>query len=80
MVRPVVADVGLGPATLDDTNQILGTRRFGPDLSDVGSRLGESEIGAIVGGAGGHPALTLAQEDLDDLVAYLSESAPGGGS
>ena len=80
MVRPVVADVGLGTVTLNDTNQILGTRRFGPDLSDVGSRLGASEIGAIVGGAGEHPSLSLAQEDLDDLVAYLSESAPGGGS
>lgn len=80
MVRPVVADVGLGPVTLNDTNQILGTRRFGPDLSDVGSRLGESEIEAIIGGAGEHPALSLAAEDLADLVAYLSESAPGGGS
>lgn len=80
MVRPVVADVGLGPVTLNDTNQILGTRRFGPDLSDAGSRLGESEIEAIIGGAGEHPALSLAAEDLADLVAYLSESAPGGGS
>ncbi|MFP4074145.1 MAG: cbb3-type cytochrome c oxidase subunit II [Actinomycetota bacterium] len=80
MVRPVVADVGLGPVTLNDTNQILGTRRFGPDLSDVGSRLGESEIEAIIGGAGEHPTLSLAAEDLADLVAYLSESAPGGGS
>jgi len=80
MVRPVVADVGLGPVTLNDTNQILGTRRFGPDLSDVGSRLDGSDIEAIIGGAGEHPALSLAAEDLDDLVAYLSESAPGGGS
>lgn len=80
MVRPVVADVGLGPVTLNDTNQILGTRRFGPDLSDVGSRLDASEIEAIIGGAGEHPALSLAQEDLDDVVTYLSESAPGGGS
>lgn len=80
MVRPVVADVGLGPVTLNDTNQILGTRRFGPDLSDVGSRLGPPEIEAIIGGAGEHPALSLAAEDLADLVAYLAESAPGGGS
>lgn len=80
MVRPVVADVGLGPVTLNDTNQILGTRRFGPDLSDVGSRLDESEIEAVINGAGEHPALSLAAEDLADLVAYLSESAPGGGS
>jgi len=36
MVRPVVADVGLGAVSLNDTNQVLGTRRFGPDLSNVG--------------------------------------------
>lgn len=80
MVRPVVADVGLGPVTLNDTNQILGTRRFGPDLADVGSRITASQLEAIVGGLGGHPAHVLSAEDLDDLVAYLSESAPGGGS
>jgi cytochrome c oxidase cbb3-type subunit 2 len=75
MVRPVVADVGLGPVTLNDTNQILGTRRFGPDLSDVGSRISPSQIEAIIGGLGDHPSLSLAEEDLSDLVAYLSESA-----
>ncbi|HUG09227.1 MAG TPA: cbb3-type cytochrome c oxidase subunit II [Acidimicrobiia bacterium] len=80
MVRPVVADVGLGPVTLSDTNQILGTRRFGPDLSDVGSRVTAAQFEAIVAGLGGHPAHDLSGEDLDDLVAYLSESAPGGGS
>ena len=36
MVRPVVADVGLGAVSLNDTNQVLGSRRFGPDLSNVG--------------------------------------------
>ncbi len=80
MVRPVVADVGLGPVTLNDTNQILGTRRLGPDLSDVGSRVTTSQFEAIIGGFGGHPGHDLSAEDLDDLVAYLSESAPGGGS
>ena len=80
MVRPVVADVGLGPVTLNDTNQVLGTRRFGPDLSDVGSRITSSQLEGIVGGLGGHPAHDLNAEDLADLVAYLSESAPGGGS
>lgn len=78
MVRPVVADVGLGPVTLNDTNQILGTRRFGPDLSDVGSRLSHDDLEGIIGGAGEHPALRLAEEDLADLVAYLSESEGGG--
>ncbi|HUG31964.1 MAG TPA: cbb3-type cytochrome c oxidase subunit II [Acidimicrobiia bacterium] len=80
MVRPVVADVGLGPVTLNDTNQVLGTRRFGPDLSDVGSRVTGAQLEAIIGGMGGHPAHDLSIDDLADLVAYLSESAPGGGS
>lgn len=75
MVRPVVADVGLGPVTLNDTNQILGTRRFGPDLSDVGSRVTARQIEAIIGGLGDHPVHELAEEDLANLVAYLSESA-----
>jgi cytochrome c oxidase cbb3-type subunit II len=75
MVRPVVADVGLGPVTLNDTNQVLGTRRFGPDLADVGSRVTGSQIEAIIGGLGVHPAHDLAEDDLTALVAYLSESA-----
>lgn len=79
MVRPVVADVGLGPVTLNDTNQILGARRFGPDLSDVGSRMTASQIEAVIGGLGEHPAHILDAEDLSDLVAYVSESAPGEG-
>ena len=74
VVRPVVADVGLGAVTLNDSNQTLGTRRFGPDLSDVGSRLNESQIEATVTGFGGHPGLSLSRDDLDDLVAYLAES------
>lgn len=82
MVRPVVADVGLGPVTLSDTNQILGTRRFGPDLSDVGTRVTASQIEAIVNGLGEHPTHNLGPQDLASLVAYLSESAtstPGAG-
>ncbi len=83
MVRPVIADVGLGPVTLADTNQILGTRRFGPDLADVGARITGRQIEAIVTGLGDHPAHDLAAEDMADLVAYLSEAAsapPGAGS
>lgn len=75
MVRPVVADVGLGAVTLSDTNQVLGTRRFGPDLSDVGSRMTASQIEATIAGLGDHPAVGLSSEDLGDLVAYLEESA-----
>jgi len=79
MVRPVVADVGLGPVNLNDTNQVLGTRRFGPDLSDVGTRVTASQIEAIVNGLGDHPIHDLAPQDLTALVAYLVESSTGTG-
>ena len=75
MVRPVVADVGLGAVSLNDTNQVLGTRRFGPDLSNVGARITASQIDAIITGLDDHPSLSLSSEDLDALVAYLIESA-----
>lgn len=74
LVRPIVADVGLGGVTLNDSNQVLGTRRFGPDLSDVGTRLSGSQIEATITGLGSHPALSLSQTDLEVLVAYLVES------
>ncbi|MBW3666788.1 MAG: cbb3-type cytochrome c oxidase subunit II [Actinobacteria bacterium] len=74
MVRPVVADVGLGAVTLNDTNQVLGVRRFGPDLSDVGTRVGPAQIEEILAGVGGHPPHRLDSEDMAALVAYLSES------
>jgi hypothetical protein len=83
MVRPVVSDVGLGVVTLNDTNQVLGARRFGPDLSDVGTRLSGTQIEAIITGLGDHPGAVLSSSDLDDLVAYLLEStttAPGQGA
>lgn len=72
-IRPVVADVGLGPVTLSDTNQVLGFRRLGPDLADVGSRLDSGQISAILTG-GTHPAMPLSSSAMADLVAYLSES------
>ncbi len=75
MVRPVVADVGLGAVSLNDTNQVLGSRRFGPDLSNVGARVSASQIEAIITGLDDHPALSLSSEDLDALVAYMVESA-----
>jgi len=80
MVRPIISDVGLGAVTLNDSNQVLGTRRFGPDLSDVGSRLSASESKAIITGSNGHPGAVLSSADLDELATYLSESittAPG---
>lgn len=78
MVRPVVADVGLGPVTLNDTNQVLGTRRFGPDLAHVGSRITGAQIEAIVNGLGDHPAHNLDADDMSALLAYLSESTSDG--
>ena len=74
MVRPVIADVGLGAVTVHDSNQILGTKRFGPDLSNVGARISESQLASIVGGLGEHPPYSLSQENLSALVAYLAES------
>lgn len=74
MVRPVIADVGLGAVTVHDSNQILGTRRFGPDLSNVGARISESQLAAIIGGLGDHPAYSLSEGDLGALVDYLAES------
>ncbi len=78
MIRPIIADVGLGAATLNDTNQILGLRRYGPDLADVGSRLDAAQLSAIATGAGGHPSSGLGGDELNALVAYLSESVSGG--
>jgi hypothetical protein len=74
MVRPVIADVGLGAVTLNDSNQLLGTRRFGPDLSNVGARLSGSQIEAVIGGLDGHPRQDLSAEDMTALVSYLAES------
>lgn len=79
LVRPVIADVGLGTVTLNDSNQVIGIKRFGPDLSDVGSRYNNDELAAIVSGdAGSHPAYGLADDDMAAVVAYLAESRTTG--
>lgn len=72
-VRAVVADVGVGPVTLVDTNQVVGYRRIGPDLSNVGARLPADQIAVVLSG-GSHPAMPLSQSAVDALVTYLSES------
>jgi hypothetical protein len=78
-VRSVVADVGAGPVALGDTNQVLGFRRIGPDLSNVGTRLDANQLQGVITG-GSHPALPLSSAALDALVAFLAESAyPGSG-
>ncbi len=74
LVRPVIADVGLGAVTVHDSNQVLGTKRLGPDLSNVGARIGELQLSAIVEGLGEHPPYSLSEGDLSALVAYLAES------
>ena len=74
LVRPVIADVGLGAVTVHDTNQVIGARRYGPDLSNVGARLSESQLEATVAGLGEHPLYGLSSEDMSALVAYLAES------
>lgn len=74
MVRPLVADVSLGPVTLGDTNQVLGVRRIGPDLTYVGSRLATGEIQSVISGGGTHPVISLGDEDLAAITAYLTES------
>lgn len=73
-VRAVVADAGVGPVTLADTNQVVGFRRIGPDLSNVGGRLSATQISTFLSG-GSHPATPLSDAALETLVTYLSESA-----
>ncbi len=80
MIRPLVADVGLGPVTLNDTDQVLGTRRFGPDLAEVGARLSGTQMEAIVRGSAGHPGHNLSADDMSELVAYLLESTTTAGT
>ena len=79
MVRPIIADVGIGPVTLSDTNQVLGTRRFGPDLSNIGNRMSGAQMESTISGGAGHPVSTLSDGSMDQLVTYLLESAPSGG-
>ena len=76
LIRNVVADVGIGPVTLDDTNQIIGYRRMGPDLAAIGARIEDTAgLTALLTGGEDHPvARGLSEEDLANLVAYLRES------
>ena len=70
LVRPVLADVGLGPATetYSDSlkNASFGIRRLGPDLSKVGARPG---YGAEEG--------TLAASGVINFLVNPGEAAPG---
>ncbi len=76
LVRPIVADVGLGPVTISDSNQVLGVRRYGPDLAHIGSRVeSQSSLLGVLTGSGDHPSYAgLSDADLENLTAYLFES------
>ncbi|HSL24972.1 MAG TPA: cbb3-type cytochrome c oxidase subunit II [Acidimicrobiia bacterium] len=76
LIRNVVSDIGLGPVTLDDTNQIIGYRRIGPDLAAIGSRIEDTQaIARLLAGEGNHPpTVGLTDQDLTNLIAYLRES------
>lgn len=75
MVRNVVSDFALGPVTLSDTNQVIGYRRYGPDLAAAGSRISDPTVLMNVLNGTGHPvASSLGDDELADLTAYLLES------
>ncbi len=76
LVRPIVADVGLGPVTISDSNQVLGVRRYGPDLAHIGSRVeSQSSLLAVLTSSSDHPSYAgLSDTDLENLTAYLFES------
>ena len=76
VVRPIVADAGLGGVSMSDSNQVIGIRRIGPDLSHIGSRTDtDADLYMLLDGGSGHPAYRgLGQVELDALVAYLMES------
>lgn len=75
-VRPIVADVGLGPVTISDSNQVLGVRRYGPDLAHIGSRVeSRSSLLSVLTSSSDHPSYAgLSDQDLENLTAYLFES------
>ncbi|MGQ0848978.1 MAG: hypothetical protein ACT4OP_07655 [Actinomycetota bacterium] len=76
LVRNVVTDFGLGPATLPDSNQVVGYRRVGPDLAAIGTRIEDTAaLTAMLTGDRGHPSATgLSADDIGVLLAYLRES------
>lgn len=75
LIRNVVPDAKLGPVTLDDTNQVIGYRRIGPDLSAIGSRITDTAaLTALLAGERNHPTAALSDSELAELLAYLRES------
>ena len=76
LIRDVVPDVGLGPVSLPDTNQVIGYRRIGPDLAAIGARIEDTAaLISLLAGEGDHPVASgLTEADLMNLLAYLRES------
>lgn len=76
LIRNVVSDVGLGAVTLSDTNQVVGYRRYGPDLAIIGTRSTDTaSLESILRGGSQHPTVTtISGEELNNLIAYLLES------
>lgn len=76
VVRPIVTDIGLGPVTISDTNQVLGSRRYGPDLSHIGGRVeSQSSLLTVLTNSGAHQSYAgLSDDDLENLTAYLFQS------
>ena len=76
VVRPIVTDVGLGPVTISDSNQVLGSRRYGPDLAHIGDRVeSQSSLLTILTDSSAHPSYAgLSDTDLENLTAYLFQS------
>ncbi|MBT8200260.1 MAG: cbb3-type cytochrome c oxidase subunit II [Acidimicrobiia bacterium] len=83
-VRAIVTDVGLGAVvgaadiSLTDFD-LTGHERLGPDLSSVGSRLDQRKLAEVVTDASARHRWTtmpsydyLSDQEIDDLVAYLS--------
>ena len=71
LVRPVLADVGLGPATETFSDALgaaaFGSLRIGPDLAHVGGRAGRGESGE-----------PMTVEQFAGLLARPEETMPGG--
>lgn len=74
LIRPLVADASADAViALADTNLVLGLHRYGPDLSHAFPD--PALVAEYLKGLNGHPVyLNVADQDLSDLVAYLTES------
>ena len=92
-VRPVLADVGLGPVSIPgdyafEDPPLLGLRRMGPDLSNVGTRRPYNECGAVVDYLKNPQSVHdwsnspsyehLGDADLTDLATYITRLRPAG--